>query len=145
MQPGQPNAGWYQDPYAPSQLRYWDGSTWTEHVHSNRPPPTPEPEKSFTYTNAGILLGAVAIALLLTASLIPDLVLFPPPKSTNFPGATVGMMLAGLSFTFAAPGLWVSWLGFREHRDVEPRPRRTMVAILLNVVALVACLALPMG
>jgi len=26
-------AGWYPDPYDPTQLRYWDGSEWTEHTH----------------------------------------------------------------------------------------------------------------
>jgi hypothetical protein len=26
-----PPAGWYADPEDPSQQRYWDGSTWTEH------------------------------------------------------------------------------------------------------------------
>ncbi len=43
-------AGWYPDPHNPSQQRYWNGSTWTEHVHvhdvgpaSGRPPFTPPP------------------------------------------------------------------------------------------------------
>lgn len=27
-----PAAAWYQDPDIPSQIRYWDGSAWTEHV-----------------------------------------------------------------------------------------------------------------
>ena len=25
-------AGWYADPAGRFELRYWDGSTWTEHV-----------------------------------------------------------------------------------------------------------------
>lgn len=25
--------GWYADPWEPRQLRYWDGTTWTGHVH----------------------------------------------------------------------------------------------------------------
>ncbi len=27
-----PQAGWFPDPLDPNQLRYWDGSAWTEHV-----------------------------------------------------------------------------------------------------------------
>lgn len=30
-------AGWYQDPHNQSQLRYWDGETWTEHTHAAAP------------------------------------------------------------------------------------------------------------
>ncbi len=26
-------AGWYPDPHGKAPLRYWDGTTWTEHVH----------------------------------------------------------------------------------------------------------------
>jgi len=32
-----PPAGWFADPQNPSQLRYWDGATWTEHTHPNPP------------------------------------------------------------------------------------------------------------
>jgi hypothetical protein len=32
-QSGQPAQGWYADPNDPSQLRWWDGSAWTEHTH----------------------------------------------------------------------------------------------------------------
>jgi len=28
-----PPANWYPDPQTPSQLRYWDGQRWTQHVH----------------------------------------------------------------------------------------------------------------
>lgn len=33
-------AGWYPDPYAVSELRWWDGQNWTDSVH---PPIAPEP------------------------------------------------------------------------------------------------------
>lgn len=36
----QPQAGWYPDPNQPQQLRYWDGSSWTEHT---APPPGATP------------------------------------------------------------------------------------------------------
>lgn len=29
-----PPAAWYLDPKSLDRLRYWDGSTWTEHTHS---------------------------------------------------------------------------------------------------------------
>ncbi|MFT4989337.1 MAG: hypothetical protein ACI9BK_002111 [Acidimicrobiales bacterium] len=28
-------ADWYPDPYGKAELRYWDGTTWTDHVSSN--------------------------------------------------------------------------------------------------------------
>ena len=30
--PGAPTFGWYPDPSAHHQMRYWDGTHWTEHV-----------------------------------------------------------------------------------------------------------------
>jgi cytoskeletal protein RodZ len=36
--------GWYPDPYGTSQLRYWDGATWTEHLGPvAQSPPTSAP------------------------------------------------------------------------------------------------------
>ena len=34
-------AGWYPDPHQPAQLRYWDGTAWTDHRASRRPAPVP--------------------------------------------------------------------------------------------------------
>lgn len=34
-EPPLPEAGWFPDPKGEAELRWWDGSTWTEHVHSN--------------------------------------------------------------------------------------------------------------
>lgn len=39
-------AGWYPDPVTPAQLRYWDGTQWTEHIAAapaNYAPPAPQP------------------------------------------------------------------------------------------------------
>jgi hypothetical protein len=31
-EPSAPPFGWYPDPSAAHELRYWDGLSWTEHV-----------------------------------------------------------------------------------------------------------------
>lgn len=51
-EPQRPPAGWYADPQAPgtAQLRYWDGTTWTEHTHW---PQTPAPTQPHAYGSAG--------------------------------------------------------------------------------------------
>jgi hypothetical protein len=40
MNPAAPPAGWYADYLSTTQLRWWDGSTWTDHT---MPIPAPEP------------------------------------------------------------------------------------------------------
>lgn len=35
--------GWYRDPTGQFQLRYWNGNSWTEHVHSESPLLTDSP------------------------------------------------------------------------------------------------------
>ena len=36
-----PPANWYPDPRGEAELRYWDGSQWTEHTHSGQPQAAP--------------------------------------------------------------------------------------------------------
>ena len=31
-----PASGWYADPNQPTQLRYWDGRSWTEHIRAQQ-------------------------------------------------------------------------------------------------------------
>jgi hypothetical protein len=76
--------GWYDDPERPGQLRYWDGSAWTDH-RAGSPPlkaaaaparPTEQPQgeagedKSFALVVAGVLGGAFALILTLTVVVI---------------------------------------------------------------------------
>jgi Protein of unknown function (DUF2510)/Domain of unknown function (DUF4878) len=44
-----PPANWYPDPRGEAELRYWDGSQWTEHTHSGQPqaaPASPPPAQA---------------------------------------------------------------------------------------------------
>ncbi|UOQ57003.1 DUF2510 domain-containing protein [Leucobacter allii] len=38
-----PPAGWYPDPEAPHRQRYWDGASWTAHLHEDAAQPVPAP------------------------------------------------------------------------------------------------------
>ncbi len=38
-----PEAGWYDDPEDATQLRYWDGSRWTDERRPRETPPPPPP------------------------------------------------------------------------------------------------------
>ncbi len=51
-------AGWYQDPQDSTQLRYWDGSTWTQHYAPNSPPAGGD---SVPWSPAGMASSAPAV------------------------------------------------------------------------------------
>ena len=65
-------AGWQPDPQNPGQLRYWDGTQWTEHrAPASQPPaapqtgtpltPNPKPPTSGSRRNLWLALGGVAL------------------------------------------------------------------------------------
>lgn len=85
-------AGWYGDPGDPSQLRYWDGTAWTDH-QSPLPPAAPTGiEAHVTRVGDRVVVAAAAIA----AGLAPTACV--PHRRT---GATVPV-----KFASKAP-LWV--------------------------------------
>lgn len=43
MNQGNPPPNWYPDPKGEAELRYWDGSQWTEHTHSGETAAAPAP------------------------------------------------------------------------------------------------------
>jgi hypothetical protein len=43
MNQGNPPPNWYPDPRGEGELRYWDGSQWTEHTHSGQAASAPAP------------------------------------------------------------------------------------------------------
>ncbi len=55
----QPAPGWYEDPTDPLQQRYWDGTTWTDHVAPRPVAPAAAPPAAAMPTNFG---GAAAPA-----------------------------------------------------------------------------------
>ena len=64
--PTAPPAGWYPDPHG-TDLRWWDGSAWTQHVQAANPPPAsvelpplylpPTPTSLTGYVNRGVRAG----------------------------------------------------------------------------------------
>lgn len=62
-----PPPNWYNDPVRPAQLRYWDGTRWTEHVAPGAvtaPATSPPPAKRMSGgAIAGIVIGAVAVVV----------------------------------------------------------------------------------
>ena len=73
----EPQARWYPDPTGRHQLRYWDGSQWTEHVATagvpSTDPPTMPPGPRATVRPARSLLAAGVLAgvLAIVAGAIP--------------------------------------------------------------------------
>ncbi len=61
-----PEAGWYEDPEDGAQLRYWDGTRWTDERQARETPPPPPPaseglgdvDAGTSFGGGEVLLGA---------------------------------------------------------------------------------------
>ncbi|SIR48989.1 DUF2510 domain-containing protein [Microbacterium sp. RURRCA19A] len=103
--------GWYADPWDPRQLRYWDGTTWTGHVHpttvggstagsSTQAAPTPSavaggasddapagaapidrPPSRRRGRKAGLLIGGIAVVAV--AAVVTALIIVPGVTGSN--------------------------------------------------------------
>ncbi|MFF5368327.1 DUF2510 domain-containing protein [Streptomyces sp. NPDC013187] len=65
-----PPPGWYPDPHAPHQQRWWDGGAWTEHRGAPGAPTAPPPGSGPGRTKAVALtaVGAVLVAAIVTGA-----------------------------------------------------------------------------
>jgi uncharacterized protein len=69
--------GWYPDPWAPANLRWWDGVTWTPHYVTPAPEPAPTFDRralrpAVIGVIASIMVGRLTASFLLNAVNAPD-------------------------------------------------------------------------
>jgi membrane protease YdiL (CAAX protease family) len=65
--PARPAAGWFTDPFAPNQLRYWDGDAWTGWVAPDVARPTRATfPLSVAVIGYAVLLGGFAVSIVVS-------------------------------------------------------------------------------
>jgi hypothetical protein len=75
----QPAPGWYDDPAAPDQLRWWDGSTWTGHISGA--PLTDQP--ATLQRNPSLAVGLVSAAAVVLVAIVLAVVVLSDSGSTR--------------------------------------------------------------
>ena len=90
MSPDQPApvpAGWYPDPHGVSELRWWDGQSWTDTVHPPvAPAPTEVPVAPAVVAPAVVAPTVVEPIVVEPIAVVPDAGLnFPPPSMMTPP------------------------------------------------------------
>ncbi len=76
--PSLPAAGWFPDPWTAGHLRYWDGGSWTPHIHRVEPAVEPTLPLRAGMVGLGVLLGGFALSIAVGVTLyllrLPDAV-----------------------------------------------------------------------
>ncbi len=67
-----PTPGWYPDPQVPAQMRWWDGSTWTDDVYERVEPPGGYLSEGATKPGPASARAAQQPTSALTAPTTPD-------------------------------------------------------------------------
>lgn len=158
-------ANWYADPHNPAQLRYWDGTAWTDHIapvigsthvldqDATQPRPL-DPNRvlglCFVY---GLLIGAVAGAAsgtvaapvigTIIGTILGTIVAVPVSlvaataisRSVGSPGYRRRVDVTLLVLGIATAGLAVGWISLRAL--VGPWPAVTMLVVVLAGLLLV--------
>jgi len=100
-------AGWFPpDPSAPQELRYWDGTAWTGHFHTQKP----------VVVRANPVPHGQSGPVITTRRLVSS-----HPWLTSWPMIIVGLCL------FVVPGVWLYW--FRQ----DQRPWKKVLATIAAV------------
>jgi hypothetical protein len=109
-------AGWFPpDPSAPTELRYWDGSAWTERFRTQKP----------VVVRANSVPHAKSGPVITTRKLVSS-----HPWLTSWPVIIVGLCL------FVVPGVWLFW--FRQ----DQRPWKKVLATIAAVPFFIASLGM---
>ena len=100
-------AGWYADPQFTRRLRYWDGTTWTDHVHA--PPATPvfsTRRSRWTAICSLVVLGGFVAVGASYAIAAVHRELNPSPEGRE--GARLSVLMQQEDFTVPPPGVTIT-------------------------------------
>lgn len=85
-EPNNTPEGWYADPWDPRRLRYWDGTTWTGHVH---------PASTGISVPAGVTSAEASLPTSADATAIPAS--GEPTPRRRRRGLTAGLLVGGIA------------------------------------------------
>lgn len=128
--------GWYADPQSPQSLRYFDGSSWTQHVA-----PVPAPAPHAGWTSAGV--GAPTVTPGGLGAHPTDPVHWLVPTGRTWQSITAGYL--GICSILLFPGPFAVWMGVWalrvSHRGGGHGRGRAVFGIITGALGTVGLLA----